>query len=62
VPRELSAKQATLKAGQEELEQLPLANREAHERALDETLAETFPASDPLSSIPDPASDDPLAA
>jgi len=41
---------------------LLLANREAHERALDETLAETFPASDPLSSIPDPASDDPLAA
>lgn len=28
---------------------------EARERGLDETLAETFPASDPLSSDPDPA-------
>jgi hypothetical protein len=28
--------------------------REAREKALDETLAETFPASDPLSSNPDP--------
>jgi len=60
--RELAAEQPALKAAQEEPERLPLANREAHERALDETLAETFPASDPLSSIPDPASDDPLAA
>jgi len=28
--------------------------RERRERALDETIAETFPCSDPLSSIPDP--------
>ena len=28
---------------------------EARERGLDETLAETFPASDPLSTDPDPA-------
>jgi hypothetical protein len=47
--------------------QLQPEDKEAHERALDETLAETFPASDPLSSIPDPAipdpaSDDPQAA
>ncbi len=32
------------------------------ERALDETLAESFPASDPLSSIPDPAEEEPNAA
>jgi hypothetical protein len=62
MPRELSAKQPTLRAAKEGPERLPLGSREAHERALDETLAETFPASDPLSSIPDPASDDPLAA
>lgn len=30
------------------------AAKEARERSLDETLAETFPASDPLSSDPDP--------
>lgn len=28
---------------------------DARERGLDETLAETFPASDPLSTDPDPA-------
>lgn len=31
----------------------------ARERALDETLAETFPASDPLSSDPAPGPDEP---
>ncbi len=31
------------------------AQIEAREHALDETLAATFPASDPLSSDPDPA-------
>lgn len=31
---------------------------EARERALDDTLAETFPASDPLSTDPDPAPGD----
>jgi hypothetical protein len=31
---------------------------EAKERALDETLAETFPASDPLSSDPAPVPED----
>ncbi|HTC92666.1 MAG TPA: hypothetical protein VK699_04330 [Terriglobales bacterium] len=33
-------------------------SREEHERALDKTLADTFPASDPLSSIPDPSAPD----
>jgi len=42
-------------------------SREEHERALDKTLADTFPASDPLStipnpSVPDPASEDSQAA
>ena len=31
---------------------------EARERALDKTLADTFPTSDPPSSIPNPAADD----
>jgi hypothetical protein len=34
-----------------------LASEESHfprERGLDDTLAQTFPCSDPLSSIPDP--------
>lgn len=49
------------------LPQPPPGSREAHERALDKTLADTFPASDPLSSIPDssvpdPAGEDPKAA
>jgi hypothetical protein len=37
------------------------ASREAHERALDKTLADSFPASDPLSSIPDPSVPDPVS-
>jgi hypothetical protein len=51
MPRELSAK----------FEQSHSDSKEAHERALDETLAETFPASDPLSSIPDPVIPGPAA-
>ena len=31
------------------------AEKEARERALDETIAETFPASDPLSTDPNPS-------
>lgn len=36
------------------------ASKEAHEQGLDKTLADTFPASDPLSTIPDPASPEPV--
>jgi hypothetical protein len=32
------------------------------ERALDQTLADSFPASDPPSSIPDPGEEEPYAA
>jgi hypothetical protein len=32
------------------------------ERALDKTLADSFPASDPPSSIPDPGEEEPFAA
>lgn len=31
--------------------------RPVREKSLDKTLADTFPASDPLSSIPDPSGD-----
>jgi hypothetical protein len=31
--------------------------RRVREKALDKTLADTFPASDPLSTLPDPSSD-----
>jgi hypothetical protein len=49
------------KTGQECRAAKPAAgSREAHERALDKTLADTFPASDPLSSIPDPDIPDPV--
>jgi hypothetical protein len=36
----------------------PEEERRIREAALDETLADTFPASDPPSSIPDPDEDD----
>lgn len=36
--------------------------RERRERALDKTVADSFPTSDPPSSIPDPSEEDPLAA
>lgn len=52
MPRNLFSKQSTC------TEPPSLPSREAHERALDETLSETFPASDPLSSIPDPVTSD----
>jgi len=49
------------KTGQESIPAEPaVGSREAHERALDKTLADTFPASDPLSSIPDPDIPDPV--
>jgi hypothetical protein len=32
------------------------------ERALDKTIADSFPASDPPSSIPDPGEEEPFAA
>jgi hypothetical protein len=41
-------------------ERPPAGSREAHERALDKTLADSFPASDPLSSIPDPSVPEPV--
>ncbi len=36
--------------------------REVREKMLDKTLADTYPASDPPSSIPDPAADDSIIA
>ncbi len=36
--------------------------RRIHEEALDKTLEDTFPSSDPPSTIPDPAEEDPRAA
>ena len=38
------------------------AREEAREKMLDKTLADSFPTSDPPSSIPDPEADDSLAA
>jgi hypothetical protein len=35
---------------------------EIREKMLDKTLADSFPSSDPLSSIPNPSEDDSLAA
>jgi hypothetical protein len=36
--------------------------RRIHEEALDRTIEDTFPSSDPPSTIPDPAEEDPRAA
>jgi hypothetical protein len=36
--------------------------KEVREKMLDKTLADSFPSSDPLSSIPDPCEDDSMAA
>ena len=41
---------------------LPEKEKEIREAALDETLKETFPASDPPSSIPNPDQDELLGA
>ena len=38
------------------------SSEEAREKMLDKTLADSFPTSDPPSSIPDPEADDSLAA
>ncbi len=44
-------------------EDRPVRNEaEVREKMLDKTLADTFPTSDPPSSIPDPSSDDAEAA
>ncbi|OLD15631.1 MAG: hypothetical protein AUI85_11075 [Acidobacteriales bacterium 13_1_40CM_3_55_5] len=37
------------------------AEQELREKMMDKTLADSYPASDPLSSIPDPAEDDSAA-
>jgi hypothetical protein len=37
-------------------------NRELKEKMEDKTIADSFPASDPPSSIPDPSTEDPFAA
>lgn len=39
----------------------PDEERRIREAALDETLADTFPASDPLSSDPNPEADEPAS-
>jgi hypothetical protein len=36
--------------------------KEVREKMLDKTLADSFPTSDPPSSIPDPSEDDSMAA
>ncbi len=38
------------------------SEEEVREKMLDKTLADSFPTSDPPSSIPDPGEDDSLAA
>jgi len=38
------------------------SEEEIREKMLDKTLADSFPTSDPPSSIPDPAEDDSMAA
>jgi hypothetical protein len=38
------------------------SEREIRDKMLDKTLADSFPSSDPPSSIPDPSEDDSLAA
>ncbi len=44
-------------------EERPVNTRnELREKMLDKTLADSFPTSDPPSSIPDPAEEDPEAA
>jgi len=44
-------------------EERPTAsNKETREKMLDKTLADSFPTSDPPSSIPDPEADDSMAA
>jgi hypothetical protein len=44
-------------------EERPVSHEEERkEKAHDKTLADSFPTSDPPSSIPDPAQDDPAAA
>jgi hypothetical protein len=40
----------------------PQAKAELREKMLDKTLADSFPTSDPPSSIPDPSEDDSLTA
>ena len=49
-----SAKTPPIRGNPTELNKDVGERREKRERALDETLAETFPASDPLSSDPAP--------
>lgn len=46
----------------EEREVTPESEEEVREKMHDKTLADSFPTSDPPSSIPDPAEDDSLAA
>ena len=40
----------------------PEDKKEVRDKMLDKTLADSFPTSDPPSSIPDPSEDDSLAA
>jgi hypothetical protein len=49
--------------GPRDPEDRPARNpRELKEKMEDKTLADSFPASDPPSSIPDPSAEDPFAA
>jgi hypothetical protein len=53
-------------SGRDPEERPTSCSREEREKALDKTIADSFPTSDPPSTIPDPcsdgSSDDPLAA
>lgn len=49
--------------GKRDPEERPAKDRERlREKMLDKTLADSFPTSDPPSTIPDPAEDDSFAA
>ena len=49
-------------SGRDPEERPASSEAEIREKALDKTLADSFPTSDPPSSIPDPAADDSEAA
>jgi hypothetical protein len=49
-------------SGRDPEERPTTCSRDVREKMLDKTLADSFPSSDPPSSIPDPCADDSLAA
>jgi hypothetical protein len=49
-------------SGRDPEERPTTCSRDVREKALDKTLADSFPSSDPPSTIPDPCADDVQAA